>query len=271
MPTDPKLPFSKWGTAPESPKDDRDHSISQYLPKTIRASALPMEVGLENVEAHRIIGITNQMGEGSCTGHGGRNTKTTMEIRKRKTRSAKKAVPVHSPRGIYHLAKQVGGYPDEEGAYMRDVVKAMANFGVPREKDWPYVAHTNDQGRTQEIGEPVKRWLTNAKRWQIGAYSQARTLDQMLTWLHTQGPLFMAMSLHDNFFDHDPEGIIPEPKGNQVGGHAMCILAADQSTKRFYVPNSWDVGWGKDGYCWITFDHFLSKTPHEAWAIHDAA
>ena len=268
MPTDPNLPFSRFGTAPESPKDDRDHSISQYLPKTIKAEALPAEVGLANVDAHRFIGITNQMGEGSCTGHGFRNTKTTLEIRHRKTTRAKKAVPVHGPRGIYHLGKQVGGYPEEEGAYMRDVVKAMQTFGVPREKDWPYVAHTNDRGQPQDKGKPNARFLTNAKRWKIGAYSQARTLDQMLTWLHTQGPLFMAMSLHENFFDSDPDGIIPEPKGKEIGGHAMAILAASQATQRFYVPNSWDTTFGKDGYCWISFKHFMGVS-HEAWAVHD--
>lgn len=263
----PEQRFSKFGTAPESPPDDRDHLVRAYR-RIMSASQLPDEVGMENVEAHRYIGITNQMQEGSCTGQAGRNTKTTLEIRHRKTKAAKRRVPVHGARGIYHLGKTIGGYPEEEGAYMRDVAKAMSHYGVPREVDWPYVAATDDNGRSQDPGKPNPRWLTNAKRWKIGNYARIRTLNEMLTVLHTMGPIFMAMDLHDNFFEHDPEGLIPSPRGQVVGAHAMCILAAVQSTKRFYVANSWDVTWGKDGYCWIGFDHF-QQVRGEAWAIPD--
>lgn len=268
MPTDPNLPFSRFGTAPKSPEDARDHNLRSYLPRTLSLSQLPNFVGQANVEAHRIIGITNQMGEGACTGHAFRNVKTTLEIRKRESASAKKRVPQHGPRGIYNLGKQVGGYPEEEGAYLRDVLKAATAFGVPREVDWPYVAHTDDRGKPQDIGKAGPRFLTNAKRWKIGAYSQAYTLEQMLTWLETEGPLYMAMDVHENFFDSDPEGMIPAPTGKVIGGHSMCILAAQQSTKKFYIPNSWGTGFGKDGYCWIDFDHFLG-VDHEAWAVHD--
>lgn len=270
MPIDPNLPFSRFGTAPESPPDDRDHLVTAYVRNIIRASALPDEVGIENVEAHKgFVGITDQMQEGSCTGHAARNTKTTLEVRQRRTRTAKRRVPHHGPRGIYVLAKQMGGYPEEEGAYMRDVCRAMKHSGVPREKDWPYVAHTDNQGRSTDIGKPRARWLTNAKAWQIGSYAKVRTLDQMLTALHTVGPLFIAMTLHENFLSPSPDGVVPVPSGEEMGGHAMCILAATQSTKSFFVANSWGESWGLAGYCWIGFDHFLAKSASEVWVIPD--
>lgn len=270
MPYDPTLPFSRFGTAPESPPDQRDHLITAYVRNIQRASTLPDEVGLANVDAHKgFVGVTDQMQEGSCTGHAARNTKTTLEVRHRSGSGAKRRVPHHGPRGIYTLGKQIGGYPEEEGAYMRDVCKAMHHFGVPREADWPYQAHTDNAGRQRDTGQPRQRWLTNARRWRIGSYARVRTLDQMLTALHTVGPLFMAMTLHENFIAPDPEGIIPEPSGPELGGHAMCILAATQSTRRFFVVNSWGTGWGLAGYCWISFDHFLTKAASEAWTIPD--
>jgi len=267
MPIDPNLPFSRFGTAPVSPADDRDHLITAYTPR-MRASALPDEVGMANVKAYP--GIRNQGQEGSCTGHGYRSVKGTIERLTRKTPSARNRVPDFGPRGIYTLAKQLGGYPEEEGAYLRDVLKAAKQYGSPREKDWPYVPHTSDQGKPQDIGKPSSRWLTNAKHWGIGAYARVTGLDEMLTVLHNIGPLFMAMNLTDSFFEPDPEGIIPDPSGADAGGHCMAILAAVQSTKRFYVANSWG-DWGLGGFCWVGFDHFLTKAESEAWSIPDAA
>jgi Papain family cysteine protease len=268
MPYDPSLPFSKFGTAPVSPKDDRDHLIQAYMPSTLSAADLPDEVGSLNVKAYP--GIRTQEQEGACTGFAYRGVKGTMERRVRKTASKMKSVPDFGPRGIYTLAKQVGGYPDEEGAYLRDVVKAGALYGSPREKDWPYVPHVSDYGKTQEIGQPAKRWLTYSKPWGIGAYAQARTLENMLVFLEHAGPLFIAMSLTENFFEPDANGVIPEPSGAEVGGHALALIAAKQSTRQFYVANSWGPKWGADGFCWISYDHFMVKSDSEAWAIPDA-
>lgn len=256
--------FSRFGTAPESPHDDRDHEIRTYLAGRPQAATLPDEVGTINAEIHRRwLPITDQGQEGSCTGHAMRNTKGVNERRHRST-SARGRVPDFSPRGAYHLAKQEGGYPDEEGAYMRDVVKAANHIGVPREKDWPYVAMPPGPA-----GDPISRWLQYARPWKIGAYARTRTLEEMLTSLQQIGPLFIAMSLHESFFEPDSRGYIPAPSGQDVGGHAMCLLAAKQSERRFLVANSWGTSWGTGGYCWVDFDHFLTQVPSESWSIPD--
>lgn len=268
MPIDSSLPFSKFGTAPRSPRDDRDHLIQSYLPARLAASELPEEVGTENIKFYP--GIRDQGGEGSCTGFAYRSVKGTIERRQRRIPSKVKTVPDFGPRGIYNLAKQIGGYPEEEGAYMRDVVRAAYNFGSPREKDWPYTPHTSPKGKTQDTGKPVGRWQTYAKGWKIGNYAKAKTLDNMLVFLHHAGPLFMAMDLHENFMEPGPNGIIPAPDGELLGGHAMAIIAANQSTKQFYVANNWGTEWGLEGFCWISFDHFLEKSDSEAWAIPDS-
>lgn len=262
MPYQSDMPFSRFGTHPTSPKDARDHRVETYLRSGVmKASALPIMVGTINRDvAPR---IRQQGDEGSCTGHGFRTTKVIVERRNRKG-SARNGVPDFGPRGIYEWAKEVGGYPEEEGAYLRDVVKAATNKGVPREKDWPYVA-----GRANR-GTPGKSLDRYAKNWRIGAYARLRTLDEILTTLHTVGPAFMAMALHDSFFETGKDGIVPDPRGQEAGGHCMAIILADQETKRFLVPNSWGTNFGAEGYCWIGWDHFLTKSASEAWAIPDA-
>jgi hypothetical protein len=266
--------FSAFGTAPESPVDERDFEIRPLLAKAgaeLRAADLPDEVGTINADVHRAyLSITDQGQEGSCTGHSLRNVKGVNERRWRSP-SAARRVPDFGPRGIYTLAKQVGGYPDEEGAYMRDVLKAANQLGVPREKDWPYVPCVNEGGAREEIGTPISRWLQYARPWVVGAYARVRTLDEMLATLHTVGPLHFAMDVTESFITPDARGWIPPtPFGETLGGHAMCILSAKQSDRRFLVANSWGTGWGADGYCWLDFDHLLTRARSEVWAVPDA-
>jgi hypothetical protein len=266
--------FSRFGTAPESPPDDRDFSIRGFLsgPASLAALDLPDEVGTLNAEVHReFLPITDQGQEGSCTGHAMRNVKGVNERRAR-PRWRRRAVPDFSPRGLYVNGKREGGYPDEEGAYMRDVASAANKLGAPREKDWPYIPSFDARGRAQDIGEPVSRWLQWARPWTIGAYARVRTLEEMLVTLHQVGPLFIAMDLTESFMHPAANGYIQaNPTGTALGGHATALLAAKRSERRFLCANSWGTGWGVGGYYWLDFDHFLTKARSEAWAIPDMA
>lgn len=275
MSTSPFEPrFSTFGTAPESPEDERDYEMKPLLARAsipAKAADLPDEVGRVNADVHRAyLPITDQGSEGSCTGHGLRNVKGVNERRWRRA-SAARTVPDFGPRGIYTLGKQVGGYPDDEGAYLRDVLKAANQMGTPRDKDWPYVPRLDNNGAEQGIGKPVPRWLQYARPWVIGTYARVRTLDEMLATLQNVGPLYFAMSLTESFMEPDSNGYIPKtPFGESLGGHCMGILAAKQSERRFLVANSWGTGWGVDGYCWLDFDHLLTKARGEVWAVPDA-
>jgi hypothetical protein len=263
--------FSRFGTAPESPPDERDYEIRSFLnmPSTRTTLVLPDEVGTINVEVHREVGITDQGQEGSCTGHAFRNTKAVTERRTR-SRSMRRRVPDFGPRGIYTLAKTTGGYPEEEGAYMRDVVKAADHYGVPREKDWPYLAHTDERGQTQDVGTPIARWLTNARRWRIGAYARVLGREDahgMAAVVLPRGAgrdVATVVRLHERF--GEAHGDEQRPHLVQRRQH---LLQRPQSERRFLVPNSWGTGWGDAGYCWIDFDHFLSRARSEAWAVPD--
>ena len=267
MPVDPSLPFSRFGTAPRSPRDDRDHTLAMYLPGiALAASDLPEEIGTANVAAYP--GIRNQGLEGTCGGHGGRSVKQTAERRQRRSPSGMARVPEMSPRGIYVLAQRAGGYEGEEGVYTRDVCKALANTGTPREKDWPYRARYDGKWQPQDIGTPAPRWLTYAKPWRIGAYARLNTLEEILFTLEHGGPVLMSMTLHESFMDTGADGRVPMPTGQEIGGHCMAFMGAHQGMREFIVPNSWDTDWGDKGWCRIMFDHFMD-VEHEAWGLPD--
>lgn len=264
---DSRLPFSKFGTAPHSPPDDRDHTIDRYL--TGPTPLLPDEIGYRSWLAYP--GIRDQGWEGACTGFDFRGVKGTMErLAKSKAGRGVKTmsrVPDFGPRGIYHLAKQVGGYPNGEGAYLRDVLKAAQQYGSPRESDWPYVANTGPDG-PHDIGQPDGDFYRNAQHWKIGAYARLNTLEEMLRCLHEIGPIFAAITVYTSFFDTGSDGVVPPISGKEEGGHALCFAAASQSRRAFLVPNSWGPSWGWNGWCWIPFDYYF-QVDGEAWSIPD--
>lgn len=246
--------FSMFGTAP-SPEDDRDHSIERYVDLK-PVAALPSVVGQANIDAYP--GIRNQGQEGSCTGHGFRSVKETQERRVRAPHSGR--VPRFGPRGIYELGKQVGGYPDEEGAYLRDVLKAAAQYGSPYERSWPYVA-----GRR---GKPRKSFYTDAERYQIGAYARLNTTDEALNVLEQVGPVYAASTWFREWSVVDRNGTLAHPR-NDEGGHCYALIAADRDRQAFYVANSWGPEWGLDGFFWLPFA-YLPDIDFEMWSIPDS-
>ena len=55
-----------------------------------------------------------------------------------------------------------------------------------------------------------------------------------------------------------------------LGGHAMAVVAYDETRQAVRVLNSWGQDWGDGGYAWINYDTFRERM-NEAWTIRDPA
>ena len=56
---------------------------------------------------------------------------------------------------------------------------------------------------------------------------------------------------------------MPSPAKEQwLGGHAVCVIGYDDSTRMFKMRNSWGTSWGKSGNFRMSYDIAASIRGH---------
>jgi C1A family cysteine protease len=58
-------------------------------------------------------------------------------------------------------------------------------------------------------------------------------------------------------------GRVPMPdlkKEKPQGGHAMNIIGYDDEKQIFICANSWGVGWGDKGFCYMPYAYILNTS-----------
>lgn len=158
---------------------------------------------------------------------------------------------------VYYNSRLVGGdVTQDEGAYIRDVIKALKEYGVCAEVLWPYKID-------QFAVRPDEGSYEDAKKRTIKNYYRLIDIDDIIDALNNNYPILFGMLVYDSFdfVNRDREYIVelPQPKESPVGAHAMCLVGYDQSRKLLIARNSFGKDWGDQGYCWIPYDYVKSE------------
>lgn len=103
------------------------------------------------------------------------------------------------------------------------------------------------------------QWLrTEAKV--IDSFHWAFTMDEVLSWLSTSGPLVLGTDWFTGMDDPTQEnGFVLTPDGYYRGGHCFDATRLDvRSTSvvkhRVQITNSWGPSWGDKGKAWLSMD-----------------
>ena len=121
----------------------------------------------------------------------------------------------------------------------------LKKTGLPLEAAYPYTA-TDGSCATAAAG-----WQAEAKK--IGAWgSVSQDLNTIKTALVKYGPLPIAFMVYEDFM-HYKTGIYSYTTGKQLGGHAVLLVGYNDEEKYFIVKNSWDTGWGENGFFRIAY------------------
>lgn len=221
--------------------------------------------------------IENQGAIGSCTANAGVGLVEYFERR---------AFGAHTDASrlfLYKATRNLLLWTGDTGAYLRTTMGALALFGVPPERYWPYVTPDFDR-------EPPAFCYAFAQNYQAITYFRLdatglapdRVLERIKLYLVGHVPSMFGFTVYSSYTQANTTGAIPMPTSGDtvVGGHAVVAVGYDD-TKRikntntggtetrgaFLIRNSWGSGWGQSGYGWLPYDYVLRGLAVDWWSV----
>lgn len=174
----------------------------------------------------------------------------------------------------------------QDGEEIRDALGILQTLGVCPESEVPY-----NQGNDVFNNFETPQALADALGQRIASYARLDTVDSVKIALSQRIPVVAGITVYDVWQtqDVDVTGVIPDPEGQVVGGHAICLCGFDDLLQEetwangggFYFENSWYLpdgspwayqsdlraGFGKLSYDYVNQD--ISSGNVDLWASVD--
>ena len=256
--------------------DMRDHTQSTESVAKVLAKSSPLKKAAKTLPASVDLRkycspIEDQGSIGSCTAHAGVGMVEYFE-----RRAFGKHIDA-SRLFLYKVTRQLIGFTGDDGAYLRDTMKALVLFGVPPEKYWPYdVKRFND--------DPSSFCFSYAQSYQAIDYyrldppgtSTSALLANVKKSLAANLPSMFGFSVYSSIPGAgDGKGEIPYPgKGDTLeGGHAVLAVGYDDQKKigttkgALLIRNSWGKDWGDHGYGWLPYAYIENGLADDFWSL----
>lgn len=231
--------------------DARDHIYA------IGPGTLPAQVDLRSYASS----IENQGPLGSCTGNA---IAGAIELLDRKL--SRRNLDV-SRLFIYYQERVLeNDVMYDNGAYIRDGIKACYTWGAPLESLWPY-------DLSKWATRPSPAAYADAARRKVSRYQRCTSFQAVRSALASGYPVIVGFDVYQSFESIGRNGIMTYPNVNveqYLGGHAVCLVGYNDTTQRFIARNSWGTSWGDNGYFYMPYRVIQDTTmSSDFWAITD--
>ena len=249
-----KRKIQKYGWRPDLP-DFRDLC---YTPEVAAFAALPASVDLRP----QCPPVYDQGKLGSCTANA---ISCAIEFDQMKQQET-----VFNPSRlfIYYNERDIEGDIDQDnGAQIRDGIKACASLGACDEQIWPYdiskfADKPSDAAYSAAAAHTITKYL-----------SIAQDPNHIKAALAEGTPVVFGFTVYDSFEGEDVArtGELNMPVSGEatVGGHAVIIVGYDDATQRYTVRNSWSDQWGQKGYFTMPYEYVHNPSlASDFWAIY---
>lgn len=222
--------------------------------------------------------IENQGNLGSCSAHAGMGIVEYFE---------KRAFGIHidgSRLFLYKTTRNLMKVTGDTGAWLRNVMGALALCGVPAEEYWPYIIPDFDKEPTAFVYsiadnyEAIKYFCHDP----LGSNTPgATTLFRVKLYLARGIPSMFGFFGFPSFNYSNVKGGIPFPCPGEKAqwGHAIVAVGYDDNMKiknlkcnketkgALLIRNSWGVNWGDQGYGWLPYEYVINKLAVDFWSL----
>jgi C1A family cysteine protease len=235
--------------------DVRDH-----IAKLPVASIIPAFVDMKP----DVLEVEDQGSYGSCTANAGCSALELMY-------NQRKVKYDFSRLYLYYYTRQLSGLTGDNGAYPRDIGKALNKYGVCLEPTWDYTAADLE-------AEPSAEAKAEAAKFKIVAYEQLPALGDKVQQIKNavaQGiPVLLTMIVHHNFMTLSGStwknhwwNTVTSAVNPVAGAHEVLVIGYDDATQRLLVENSWGPNWGDGGFFGMPYSFVNSDEVGELWVL----
>jgi hypothetical protein len=172
---------------------------------------------------------------------------------------------VFSPAYIYN---QINNGVDG-GSYFTDALNILSQQGAVKWVDMPY-------NELDFLTKPNSSLKNKAKNYRIDFWRRVNIYDQkeVKAQINAGFPVIIGAMVDKDFQDKGrisagQDYVWSSTGNNPKGGHAMLVVGFNDSKGAFKVLNSWGKDWGRDGYCWISYNLF-PQVVREGYVMKDA-
>lgn len=156
----------------------------------------------------------------------------------------------------------------DAGCEIRNVMKAVANYGACEEDLLPYNIERFKECPDDFCIKKGKLQIKNFKYLSVG-----QDLNIVKNCIFQGYPIILGIELYESseYDDILKSGIIPLPDINNekyIGGHCVLLVGYDDMSEMFCFLNSWGDDVGDGGYFYIAYDYLLdNKLATDFWTI----
>lgn len=227
------------------------------------SSVVPLKVDYPEVIDFDDYTIISHQNWGSCVSHSASGTAESQES----YTDYKEQVDLAS-KFVYIKMKELSGYWNMQGDWMRNGLKALEKFGAPFETDFPDERMDNWE---EYVHTPIPEDVAEkAITHKIKGYARVgKRLEDFMSGLWTsKNPIATGMMWYDSYRNIGADGHLPPADGKEIGGHAVRATKIDRKEEKVWFANSWGKYFGNNGYFYIPFNEFDKHNLWDCWVIY---